>query len=565
MVDTDLEVSSDVQRARARYERRQWADAAEALLRAQRTAPLRCEDLERLAWSAALIGNDDEFLRALELVHKIRAEAGDSRKAANAAFWIGFRLLSIGAPGRAMGWLARAQRYVEGEGDDCAECGYLLLPKIFQHLGNSEDVAAERAAGEAADIGERCGDGDLIAIARNLQGRAVLRQGRVDAGLALLDEVMVTVTSGELSPVVTGIVYCNVLVTCQQACAFDRAREWTAALASWCEQQSQLITFTGNCLVHRSEIMQLGGDWTQALEEVGQLCEQMRRDPDPEVFADACYQRGELFRLQGEFDKAEAAYQAANQNGRDPQPGLALLRLAQGRRAEAVSAIDRVTATTTPAWQRARVLPAFVEIMLAADELDAARMGADELETIARNFGTRILGAMAANARGAVRLAGGDPHGAIELLRYAFDVWHRAGAPYIAARIRVLLATAYRLLGDQDGAALEVDAAGKVFAQLGAEPDLKAVDSARELARELARESARESTGEKRGGSAHGLSPRELEVLRLVASGRTNKAIAAQLSLSERTIDRHVSNIFSKIDVPSRAAATAFAYKHHLV
>lgn len=545
----DLQARGDLERGRACYEQRRWADAVDALLRAQRVEPLAREDLDRLAWSAALIGDDDQFLKALESLYQACTGIEDWQQAAKAAFWIGFRLVSTGAAGRGAGWLARAQRHVDDVGRDCAERGYLLLPTIFRQLGENENVAAEDAARKAVEIGRSCGDADLIAIARNLQGRALLYQSRVDAGLALLDEVMISVTSGELSPLVTGLVYCNVLTTCQRIHAFDRAREWTDALASWCGRQPQLITFTGSCLVHRSEIMQLGGDWPQALEEVRQICEHVCREEDPEVFAAACYQRGELLRLRGDFAASEAAYQLANQHGRDPQPGMALLRMAQGRLAEAASSINRVVSTTKPVWRRAQVLPAFIEIMLAAGQLGDAHAAADELQAIARDFGTEILGAMAAHAHGAVRLVEDDPQSAVQPLQHALSVWHRVGAPYIAARIRVLLAAAYRELGDHGSADLELAAARGVFEQLGAKADLSALGV----------------VSEARDNAAQALSRRELEVLCLVASGMTNKAIAAQLSLSERTIDRHVSNIFAKIQVSSRSAATAFAYQHKIV
>jgi ATP/maltotriose-dependent transcriptional regulator MalT len=541
------EPNADIERGRAHYERCEWADAFEALLKAQTAAPLQRDDLARLVWSAALIGEDDEFLRTLELLHQDCVEADDVRQAARAAFWIGFRLILSGAPARASGWLARARRHIEG--DDCAERGYLLLPTIFRHLGGGDPAAAEAVAAEAAEIGDRCGEADLVALARNLQGRALVRDGRARRGLALLDEVMVAVTSGELSPLVTGIVYCSVIATCQQVLAHDRAREWTAALASWCEQQPQLVAFTGTCRVHRSEVLQLAGDWPEALKEVRPICEDVFKDADPEILGNAHYQRAELHRLRGELTDAEAGYRRANQNGRDPQPGLALLRAAQGRQQEAVSAIERVMSTTTPRWQRARILPPFIEIMLVAGELDRARAASDELATIAQQSGTRGLGAIAAHARGAVRLAEGDAMGAIEPLRRAFRIWHRTEAPYQAARARVLLGRAYRALGDRDGTELELDAARRVFEKLGAAPELTAL----------------ESIGDDPQEPGHGLTPRELEVLRLVATGKTNKAIAAELSLSERTIERHVSNIFTKIRVPSRAAATAFAYENDLV
>lgn len=538
-----------LERGRAHYKRRQWADAFEALLAARQQTPLARVDLDRLVWSAALIGRDEAFLDSLERLHQVCVGDGDARLAARAAFWIGFRLFALGEPGRASGWLARSERHLENASDDCAERGYLLLPRIFRSLGENADSAAEALAKQAAGIGERCEDKDLVAIARNLQGRAVLRQGRTEPGLTLLDEVMVTVTSGDLSPLVTGLVYCNVVATCQQVYALDRAREWTAALTRWCEQQPQLVTFTGLCLVHRSEIMQLDGDWPNALKEVRRISDGSCVDREPEAVAAAFYQQAELCRLQGRFDEAETAYRAASRNGRDPQPGLALLRLAQEREEEAVNAITRALATTKPAWQRARLLPAYAEIMLTAGEREKARAAVHELESIAAEVGTRIPEAMAAQARGALALAEGDTRGAIDRLQHAYRIWYQVGAPYLTARIRVLLARAYQAFGDLDGAELERDAAQAVFRELGAAPDLAALSSPKNTA----------------VASAHGLSARELQVLRLVASGKTNKAIATELFLSERTIDRHVSHILAKLDVPSRAAATAFAYENGLL
>jgi len=540
----------DLEIGRACYTKREWASAFEALVRAQQQAPLAREDIERVVWSSALIGDDEAFIGALERLHRVAIETSDFRLAARAAFWIGFRLLSIGTSGRATGWLTRAQRYVEHEDDTCAERGYLLLPAIFRHLGAAEDDVAERIARETAEIGERCGDTDLVALARNLQGRALLRQGCIEPGIELLDGVMVAATSGELSFMVTGIVYCNVIATCQEVYALDRAREWTSALSRWCGEQPQLVNFTGNCMIHRSEIMQLAGAWQDAIDEIRDICERTSSDKDPEVFADACYQQGEIRRLRGEFDSAEAAYRLASRGGRDPQPGLALLRLAQGRSAEAAAAIGRVIDTTAGMWQRARMLPAFVEIMLAAGYTDRALAACAELESIARQSESEILRAMAAHARGAVLLAQNETRSAVEPLRYAFSVWSKVGAPYIAARIRTLLARAFRSLGDVDSAELELDAARRVFEELGAAPALTELSSS-----DQSTERAR----------VHGLSPRELQVLRLIATGKSNKAVARELFVSERTVDRHVSNILAKLDVPSRAAATAFAYENDLI
>lgn len=544
----DPETEDTIVRGRRLYDRQRWADAFEALRDAQRRGRLGRADLQRLVWSAALVGDDDAFLNALEHLYQAGLEANDTRQAARAAFWLGFRLFALGAPGRASGWMARAERLLEAEPDDCLERGYLLVPGIYGHLSNDRDADAQTLAERTAAIAERHGDADLATIARNLQGRALLRRGECERGLAVLDEVMVTVTSGQISPVVRGLVYCNVIATCQQFCALDRAREWTAALADWCAHQPQLVTFTGNCHVHRSQIMQLGGDWRAALEEVRRIERDSDRGPDPEVSGEACYQEAELHRLRGEFEQAEAAYRLASRIGRDPQPGLALMRTAQGRSDEAVNAIVRVLDTTAPPWRRAQLLPAFVEVTLAAGDLEKARAGAAELGRLASGFKTDVLGALADQAIGAVRLAEGSTAEAVEPLRHALATWQQVGAPYLAARIRVLIGKAFRALGDAEGATLEEDAARQVFEELGAGPDLRAIQRAPHA--DVA--------------ARRGLTRRELQVLRLVATGRTNKAIAAELCLSERTVDRHVSSILSKLDLTSRSAATAFAYEHGL-
>lgn len=540
-------MTADLEKGRDHYGRREWADAFESLKRAQDNAPLDLPDLDRLVWSAGLIGDDAEFLRALEHLHETCCENGDMRQAARSAFWIGFRHFSTGSTSQAMGWLARAERQLDKVGDECAEHGYLLLPTVYRHLFADENEAAEAIARDVTEIAERCGDPDLAAIARNLRGRALLRLRHVQAGLALIDDAMISVTSGKVAPLVAGIVYCNVIASCNQVYALDRAREWTATLTHWIEQQPQLVNFTGTCLVHRSEIMQLAGEWGAALEEARLVCNGVCNDKDPEVYADACYQQAELLRLQGLFEDAETAYRLANRNGRDPQPGLALLRLAEGHVNEAVAAIERVVSTTKEQWKRARVLPAFFEIMYAANKLDRARQASDELLSIADEFGTEILGAIADQTRGAIALADGNAEKAVEFLQRAFAIWNRVGAPYITARIRVLLANAYRILGDNDGADMEIDAARATFETLGAKPDLEALPVSTRQAAQC------------------GLSPRELGVLKLLARGETNKAIAAELGLSERTIHRHVSNIFNKFDVATRAAATAVAYQKKLI
>jgi DNA-binding NarL/FixJ family response regulator len=357
---------------------------------------------------------------------------------------------------------------------------------------------------------------------------------------------MVAVTSGELSPIVAGIVYCYTINVCRAADELRRAREWTTALTQWCDGQSEMVAHKGVCLVHRAEIMQLLGTWEAALEEarrVGESALTGRR-----VSGEAHYVQGELHRLRGDYEAAEEAFRAAARLGNDAQPGLALLRLAQSRGDAALAAIRRAAGEAEDLLARAVLLPAHLEIALAAGELDEAERVAVELSGLADEQGSEALRAKADSARGAVALARGDASEALTALRRSVQVWRDLEAPYEAARARVLVGLAYAALGDDDGAALELEAARSVFDELGARPDLARVDSLLGAS-----------------GDAHGLSPRELEVLRLVASGETNKAIAAALVLSERTVDRHVSNVYAKLGVSSRAAATAFAYEHGLV
>ncbi|HKE17102.1 MAG TPA: LuxR C-terminal-related transcriptional regulator [Kofleriaceae bacterium] len=257
-----------------------------------------------------------------------------------------------------------------------------------------------------------------------------------------------------------------------------------------------------------------------------------------------------MHRLQGDLAVAEAAYRGASQCGRDPQPGLALLWLGQGRGDAAAAAIRRAVRATTSPFRRTHLLPAYSEIMLATGDVDEARAASRELDQLAASFGTDLLTATAAHVRGAVELAAGDAQAALGSLRRAGPMWRAIGAPHDAARVRVLIGLACQALGDDEGGRLELDSARAELARLGAAPDLARLDA-------MARRAP--------PGRPHGLTPRELEVLRLVAAGKTNRAIAAELRLSEKTVDRHVSNIFVKLDVPSRAAATAFAYQHKLI
>ena len=376
-----------------------------------------------------------------------------------------------------------------------------------------------------------------------------MRQGQIERGMALLDESMLAVTEGALSPVFTGLIYCGLISSCQRVYAIERAREWTAALSDWCEREPLIVSFHGPCLVHRAELLQIGGAWPEALEQARQAS--LRASPsDPDALSDAHYQEGEIHRLQGAFEEAERAFKAASALGREPQPGLALMRLAEGRGDVAANAIRRVVSEASDPLAQAKLLPAAVEIHLAVGDVASARAACGRLDEIAATFATEVLGALAAHARGRLHLAEGDGQAALGPLRRAFWVWQRIGAPYPAARVRVDLARACQSLGDGEGARMELDVARTVFLELGAGPDVAALGAV---------------TDPTTVRPSHGLTQRELQVLRFVAAGKTNKVIARELFLSEKTIDRHVSNIFVKVNVASRAAATAWAYEHHLV
>jgi DNA-binding NarL/FixJ family response regulator len=434
---------------------------------------------------------------------------------------------------------------------DCVETGYVLLPIGIRAALQGDTAASCAAFAEAAAIGERFGERDLVTLARQGQGRALIRMGQVDRGVALLDEVMVAVTAGELSASVVGDVYCSVIDACHELYDLRRAHEWTAALTRWCADQPEVAPYRGQCMLHRAEILQLHGDWMDALDEAERARERLSQPPPRRSVGAAFYRLGELHRLRGQLDQAEALYRQGSELGRDPHPGLALLRLAQGKIEAAAASSRRVVAEGRNPRTRAAELGAHVDIMLAAGDVAAARAAAEELGTIAARLSSPYLQATASQALGAVLLAEGDPRSALASLRRAATGWLELGAPYERARVHALIGLAHRALGDGDTAAMELDAAAKALRALGATPDANRVDA-------LARTDSA-------GKGAEPLTAREVQVIQLVATGRTNRAIAEALGISEKTVARHLSNIFTKLGLSSRAAATAYAYQHRLL
>jgi DNA-binding CsgD family transcriptional regulator len=543
-----------LERGRVLLGQKAWTAAFAELSAADREASLGAQDLLSLAFVAHLLGREAENSSLLARAHQAFQAEGDVRSAVRCAFWLGFSAMLNGDMAQASGWLARARRLL----DDCAEqvpegCveeGYLLLPVGYRSVHAGEAEIAYTAFSEAAAIGERHGDKDLIALARQGQGRALIRKGEIVRGVALLDEVMVGVTANEVSPNVAGGVYCSVIEACGEIFDIRRAQEWTTALDEWCSSHPDIVPYRGHCQIRRAEILQLRGRWAEALEAAYQACDQISKSKLSSTAQSAFYRVGEIHRLRGDFEDAEAAYRRASQLGKTQQPGLALLLLAKGQIDAAVAIVGNLLQSVRDQSPRSIMLETGVEVYLASGDLARARTCADELADLAKRIDAPLLHAISSRATGEVLIAERQPALAQEELRESLTFWHEVDAPYEAARARVLLGEACCQQGDLTSAELEFDSARAVFQQLGAKTNL-----ARLVRVNREPHHAPESP----------LTAREIEVLALVATGQTNRAIANVLFISEKTVARHLSNIFVKLDLSSRTAATAYAYEHKLV
>jgi DNA-binding CsgD family transcriptional regulator len=539
-----------------------WTEIYSQLTAADARSPLGLDDLEQLAVAAYLTGRDEVSVDALTRAHNESARVGQTRRAVRCAFWIVQQLMARGEGARGSGWIGKAQRVLEDGPDDSAAHGFILILTALTHLKRGDPAASLELFGRAAQVGDRVNDPELRALGRLGQGQSHAARGSAAEAQALFDEVMVAATTGEVPPLAVGVLYCAVIEACHQVFDLGRIREWTRALWQWCSSQPDLVPFRGHCLVHRVEVLRLNGDLQAARVEAEQACrwfeqlaaqrgftlpesEIMRAFPVGAVF----YQLGEIHRLRGDFTKAEEAYGQASQFGRSPEPGLALLRLAQERVAAADSAIRRALIEPRRRDARAAVLAAAVEILLRARDFPGAQRAVDELSAIAAEIGASFVCALCEHARGQLLLAEGDAERALAPLRAAWTAWQDTDAPYEAARVRVQLGLACRALGDEEAARLEFAAAQHVFQRLEALPELARVEALVAP-----------------GSSVHtALTRRELQVIALLASGHTNRTIAGELAISERTVDRHVSNILTKLGLPSRTAAAAYAYQHGLL
>jgi DNA-binding CsgD family transcriptional regulator/tetratricopeptide (TPR) repeat protein len=542
--------SAALLQARDCYARRAWGDAYTHYSTAAAEASLEIDDLDRHAVAAHLIGRNDESEKILAQGYRESLRIGEPTRAARFAFWLGHGLMFEGRTSESSGWFTRARQLFADLAGEQLEHGYLLIPDGLEQMfgGNSEAANATFAA--AQDIARRHSDPTLLAMAGHCRGRALIRLGHIGEGMAVLDEVMIAVTSDEVWPLAVGDLYCGVLEACHDVLDLRRAQEWTGALSRWCDRQVDLAPYRGPCQVYRAEVMQFHGSWSDALAEAQRACEWLSLPVSPEGPADAFYRVGELYRLRGQYAEADEAYRQASRLGRQPEPGLPLLWMARGQLGPAHTALHRALEEETDLARRAGLLDAIIQVLLAQGDVAQARLWATELGDIATALGAPVARASHLTAEGAALLAEREPGAALVPLRQAWTEWQRLEAPYDTARVRLLIGCAYRDLGDQESAAMELDAARWVFQQLGALPDLARIDTL------VSHTEAKQTPG--------GLTVRETEVLRLIAAGCTNKEIAATLVISEHTVARHVQNMLAKLSSPSRAALAAFAVEHGL-
>ncbi len=534
-----------IEDARTASDDHRWGDAFRLLSGLQLEA-LDVDDLDRLATASYLIGHDEDAFGYWVRAHQMCVDDGALHRAAYFAMRLGQGLGFKGDVGRCRGWIERTTRLLDDAHIDCVEQGYVEYGLAMLRVFEAGDLAGARAHFvQAGKIGAAYVNRDLVTLGRIGEGRMLIYLGEIAEGTALLDEAMASIEARELSPLVTGDAYCTVIDACAELFDLARCHSWTESFTRWCDTQQELVLYRGHCFLHRAEMLELQGSWPEALVEARRACDRLAAPVNPAALAGACMIEGDLLRLVGDFDGAETAYRHAHEFGRDPEPGLALLRLAQGRIDVADATIRRVVGETEDPMSRVRMLGPSVEILLAAGDGAAARSAADELQVLAAELAMPYLRAHAARARGAVLLAEGDASSALVVLRSAFNDFHALGVRYEAARIRLLIADACTALGDHDAAAMESNTARSVLASLGAASTPGTISQPAAL--------------------PDGLTEREREVLVLLARGKTNRAIADELFISEKTVASHVSHIFTKLAVTSRSAATAYAYDHHVV
>lgn len=524
--------------------RGEWSDAYDALVVVDEDS-LDAEHLEAKADAAWWTSRLPESMRVRAVAYKAYADRGDDHRAAYNAWFLSFDLALKGERAQAAAWLARARRHVE-EDPDCYERGLIAIRESDAAHAKGDLDEALRFAEQARTVAAACESVDLAALAMQSLGALRIESGDAGEGTRLLDEAMSSVVAGETSPMVTGWIYCNVMGACIRIADLRRAGEWAEAARRWTESLQASTPYHGLCRIYRVEVSALRGELENAEGEAERAGEELLAY-EPSVAGFAFAALGEIRRRRGDLAGAEDALLRAHELGHDPQPSLALIRLALGKpNVAATSLLSALHESNDRSLARARTLAACTDVMLAAGDEAAARRAVALLRDIADDGG--VLDAYAHLAEGTFWLATAD-EAAAESLKRAFRLWQDLKMPYEAARTRMLLGDALKASGDDEGAALEWKAAAASFERLGAVLD--AEDATMRLMPKKDR--------------PDGLTDREVEVLRLVAAGKTNKQIASMLVISEHTVGRHVQNIFGKLGVSTRAAATAYAFEHHLV
>lgn len=531
--------------ARTAFARHSWADARAGFLAARASRPLVAADLEALAEAAWWEGSIDESLAASEDAYHLhlRGDAPAHRAAAMVAMDVGFCWFLRGEEAIGSGWLSRAERLLADAGD-CVEQGYLQAIAIDAAIGAGQLDEAVDTARSIASMAERFGDETLCAYARVGEGIARIRQGQVPEGLAILDEAMLPVVAGRVRPTYAGNIYCQLMSVCHELSDVRRAGQWTDATARWCEGFSDAVMFIGVCRVHRAQLHQLRGQWAAAEAEIARVCDELATMNVVAVGL-ALYELAEVRRARGDLSGAEEAYRDAHRHGRDPQPGLALVRSAVGSHTEALDALLAAEGAAADRLARTRLWPAIIEVAIAAGDIGTARRACGELEAAASVYASSGLVAGAALGRGRLCLAEGDATAAIASLDAARQRWQGIGSPVHVAHARALLACAHAAAGNAEAAALERSAVTEACRELGINPPDIAGGADRLL--------------------PAGVTAREADVLRLVARGLTNREVADELVLSEKTVARHLANLYRKLGVRSRTAAAAWAYAHGLL
>ncbi|MDQ4215804.1 response regulator transcription factor [Microbacterium capsulatum] len=508
-------------------------------------APGELDDLGQAAW---FIGRDDVSARAWERAHLAYLDAGDLPAAVRCVFWLGFTLSEQGQEVLSRTWMGRLYELCARPDADRRTDAFRGLCDAVVRFAEGDMDGSVRLYRAAADLAAAVGDGDLDALATMGLGHSLVKLGRVEEGFASLDRVMLMIGSGRVSDRAAGPAFCAVVAGLLARGDLERARVWTRDLGDWCDSQHGLEPFRGECTLHRATVMQLGGEWKAAAKAADQVC---RSDKRVETIANAWYRAAELHRVAGRAAAARDAFRQAAALGREVQPGLALLHRDAGELETAWAGLSRARSSLLGPAERAEVLAAVVAVALDRGRIADAHTAAEELAGCAESFDSLSMRALAAQAQGEIALREGRPAEALAKLRAAWLDWRHLDAPHQAALVRVAIGSAARAAGDEEGALLEFDAARAVLEGLGAVPDLARLER---LAATTRREPA-----------DPGLSRREREVLELVARGWSNRHIAERLFLSDRTVARHVGSILSKLDVPSRSAATAYAFAHGLV